>query len=148
MNYTQAVCVDLAKTQPKAATATVLGVIDGTGALGAAVGQQIVAYASDKYGWEYVFYVLVVSLLIRCVLALGDTCCLIRRSVFRHCLASVCGIYRESHFQRTEPPGSGSATLIAPMALRDMKVLQSAKQAGGKSSTRFLCLQLSQAQQH
>ena len=71
------VCVDLARSQPKAATATaspnaalvlllcslcvmevvsaacfgqVIGIIDGTGAFGAAVGQQIVAHVSDAYG--------------------------------------------------------------------------------------------------
>lgn len=41
---TSAVCVDLAKSQPKAATATVIGIIDGTGALGAAAGQQMVRF--------------------------------------------------------------------------------------------------------
>ena len=40
---TSAVCIDLAKSQPKAATATVIGIIDGTGALGAAAGQQMVS---------------------------------------------------------------------------------------------------------
>ena len=61
---TSAVCIDLAKSQPKAATATVIGIIDGTGALGAAAGQQMVAYASEAYGWESVFNVLVMSLLL------------------------------------------------------------------------------------
>jgi hypothetical protein len=85
------VCVDLARSQPKAATATaspnaalvlllcslcvmevvsaacfgqVIGIIDGTGAFGAAVGQQIVAHVSDAYGWEAVFSVLIVALLV------------------------------------------------------------------------------------
>ena len=61
---TSAVCVDLAKTQPKAATATVLGIVDGTGALGAALGQQLVALVSDAYGWHSVFYILILSLLL------------------------------------------------------------------------------------
>jgi sugar phosphate permease len=45
---TSAVCIDLAKSQPKAATATVIGIIDGTGALGAAAGQQMVSLSSTK----------------------------------------------------------------------------------------------------
>ena len=63
---TSAVCIDLAKSQPKAATATVIGIIDGTGAFGAAVGQQVVVYVSDPAvgGWQAVFNVLLASLLL------------------------------------------------------------------------------------
>ena len=69
---TSAVCVDLAKSQPKAATATVIGIIDGTGAFGAAVGQQVVAYVSNPAvgGWEAVFDVLVIALLLAALMVL------------------------------------------------------------------------------
>jgi len=35
---------------------TVTGIIDGTGSVGAAIGQYLVAYVSDHYSWKYVFY--------------------------------------------------------------------------------------------
>ena len=41
-----------------AAVATVSGIIDGTGSLGAALGQFLVGSISKYYGWKYVFYFL------------------------------------------------------------------------------------------
>ena len=43
------------------AIATVTGIIDGTGTMGAAVGQLIVSYTSPTYGWQY-GYLLVVAI--------------------------------------------------------------------------------------
>jgi len=55
---TSAVSVDLGKhpsLQGKRATSTVTGVIDGTGAVGAAIGQYMVGMLSDSLGWKSVF---------------------------------------------------------------------------------------------
>lgn len=41
------------------ALATVTGIVDGTGSVGAAVGQYLVAVINDKAGWGYVFYFLI-----------------------------------------------------------------------------------------
>jgi OPA family glycerol-3-phosphate transporter-like MFS transporter 1/2 len=40
------------------AMSTVTGIIDGTGSAGAAVGQILVAWISEKWGWDGVFYML------------------------------------------------------------------------------------------
>lgn len=38
------------------ALATVTGIVDGTGSIGAAVGQYLVSLIQDKLGWMWVFY--------------------------------------------------------------------------------------------
>lgn len=43
------------------AISTVTGIIDGTGTMGAAVGQLIVSYTSPKYGWQN-GYLLVIAI--------------------------------------------------------------------------------------
>ena len=40
------------------ALSTVTGIIDGTGSVGAAIGQYLVAVINKKAGWQYVFYFL------------------------------------------------------------------------------------------
>lgn len=54
-----AIAVDLAKQKHagknKKALATVTGIIDGTGSLGAAIGQYLVAVIQTKAGWGWVF---------------------------------------------------------------------------------------------
>ena len=42
------------------ALATVTGIIDGTGSVGAAIGQYLVGVIDHKLGWHYVFYFLTV----------------------------------------------------------------------------------------
>ena len=46
------------------AVSSVTGIIDGSGSVGAAVGQQIVALVADAAGWTAVFYVLIASSLL------------------------------------------------------------------------------------
>jgi OPA family glycerol-3-phosphate transporter-like MFS transporter 3 len=41
--------------------ATVVGIIDGTGSLGAAFGQLLVAGLSTKLGWNATFYMFIVA---------------------------------------------------------------------------------------
>ena len=41
------------------ALSTVTGIIDGTGSVGAAIGQYLVAVINKKAGWQYVFYFLI-----------------------------------------------------------------------------------------
>jgi len=52
------------------ALATVTGIVDGTGSVGAAIGQYLVAVINKKAGWQYVFYFLIVmtGLSIVCIL--------------------------------------------------------------------------------
>lgn len=62
---TSAVSVDLGKhpsLKGARATATVTGIIDGTGAVGAAIGQYLVGLMSDELGWKSVFLVLLICL--------------------------------------------------------------------------------------
>ncbi|CAK8994988.1 unnamed protein product [Durusdinium trenchii] len=62
---TSAVSVDLGKhpsLQGARATSTVTGIIDGTGAVGAAVGQYMVGMLSDQFGWKSVFLFLLICL--------------------------------------------------------------------------------------
>jgi OPA family glycerol-3-phosphate transporter-like MFS transporter 1/2 len=51
------------------ALATVTGILDGTGSIGAAVGPLMAGYLSF-YGWQYIFYVLLaangMALLVKC----------------------------------------------------------------------------------
>ncbi|XP_066936786.1 sugar phosphate exchanger 3-like [Clytia hemisphaerica] len=42
------------------ALATVTGIVDGTGSVGAAIGQYLVGVINKKAGWQYVFYFLIV----------------------------------------------------------------------------------------
>ncbi|XP_036368929.1 sugar phosphate exchanger 3 isoform X4 [Octopus sinensis] len=44
----------------KRALATVTGIIDGTGSLGAAIGQVTLPYIETAYNWEWVFYMFVI----------------------------------------------------------------------------------------
>lgn len=62
---TSAVSVDLGKhprLQGQRAVSTVAGIIDGTGAVGAALGQYLVGMLSDVYGWKSVFLFLLICL--------------------------------------------------------------------------------------
>lgn len=70
---TSAVSVDLGKhprLQGQRAVSTVAGIIDGTGAVGAAVGQYLVGSLSDIYGWKSVFLFLLICLASAFVLSL------------------------------------------------------------------------------
>lgn len=74
---TSAVSVDLGKhpsLQGKRATSTVAGAIDGTGAVGAAVGQYMVGMLSDRLGWKSVFIFLLGCLASAFLLSLFRLC--------------------------------------------------------------------------
>ena len=49
--------------QNKKATSTVTGIIDGLGSLGTAIGQSVIGYLAQTYGWKYGF-LLVISIAI------------------------------------------------------------------------------------
>ena len=49
--------------QNKKATSTVTGIIDGLGSLGTAIGQSVIGYLVQNYGWKY-GYLLVISVAI------------------------------------------------------------------------------------
>jgi OPA family glycerol-3-phosphate transporter-like MFS transporter 1/2 len=61
---TTAVSADLGTTTKgdAALMATVTGIIDGTGSIGAAIQGSLIGYISTAYGWETVFYVLMAFL--------------------------------------------------------------------------------------
>ena len=63
--------------------ATVTGIIDGTGSLGAAIGQYLVGVIDKQYGWHWVFYFLIImtGLSFVCVLPMlySETCDRFRR---------------------------------------------------------------------
>ncbi|XP_032828386.1 sugar phosphate exchanger 3 [Petromyzon marinus] len=71
-----AVSADLGRQGPvqgnQEALATVTGIVDGTGSLGASVGQFLVAVIKNKLGWGWVFYlfILMTLLTIVCLLPL------------------------------------------------------------------------------
>ncbi|CAJ1401561.1 unnamed protein product [Effrenium voratum] len=70
---TSAVSVDLGKhpsLQGQRAISTVTGIIDGTGAVGAAVGQYMVGMLSDQLGWKSVFLFLLICLAAAFILSL------------------------------------------------------------------------------
>ncbi|CAE7316558.1 slc37a3 [Symbiodinium natans] len=76
-SLTSAVSVDLGKhpsLEGKRATSTVTGVINGTGAVGAAVGQYVVGMLSDRLGWKSVFIFLLVCLASAFALSLFRLC--------------------------------------------------------------------------
>jgi sugar phosphate permease len=49
-------------------TATAVGFINGLGALGAAVQGPVIGFLSDKYGWEFLFRLLMFMSIAPCVL--------------------------------------------------------------------------------
>ena len=53
----------LLKGNPNAKS-TVTGIVDGTGCVGAAVGQICIAYISSELGWNATFYMLIAMTLI------------------------------------------------------------------------------------
>ena len=61
---TSAISADLGKQDTvrgnKAALATVTGIIDGTGSVGAAIGQYVIPHINKAFGWHAVFYFLIV----------------------------------------------------------------------------------------
>lgn len=58
---TTAVSAKLGMEGDKKSISTITSIIDGTGSIGAAVGPLLVGLISNNYGWEYVFYILMVS---------------------------------------------------------------------------------------
>ena len=44
-----------------AALGTVTGIVEGTGSVGAAIGQRYVAIIQREFGWKYVFYTLIIT---------------------------------------------------------------------------------------
>jgi len=70
---TSCISVDLGthpSLQQARATSTCTGIIDGIGALGAAIGQYLVGVLSDTFGWKAAFTFLIASLLGACGLSL------------------------------------------------------------------------------
>ncbi len=58
---TTAVSADLGSKMPsKSALATVSGIIDATGSIGSAIGPSLAGLVSE-YGWDYVFYMVMVA---------------------------------------------------------------------------------------
>lgn len=58
------ITADLGKQGPiqgnKEGLATVTGIVDGTGSIGAALGQLFVPLIQDRFNWFYVFYFFIV----------------------------------------------------------------------------------------
>lgn len=78
------------------ALATVTGIIDGTGSVGAAIGQYLVGLIDKHFGWHYVFYFLIImtGLSLICILPIfiSETCgsCWRVFSCFRCCRCCKC----------------------------------------------------------
>ena len=77
------VCADLGKSPEvvesgKEATATMTGIVAGTGMLGAAIGQFFIGMISEYRGWEWVFYFLIVMVLCSCLSLLPLVVCEVR----------------------------------------------------------------------
>lgn len=47
----------------KSSTGTITGIVDGTGSIGGGLGPYFVAYISVRYGWAYVWYCMIISML-------------------------------------------------------------------------------------
>lgn len=58
-----AITADLGRQGPiqgnKEALSTVTGIVDGTGSIGAALGQILVPLIQEKFNWFYVFYLFI-----------------------------------------------------------------------------------------
>eukprot|EP00069_Balaena_mysticetus_P003640 bmy_04334T0 len=65
------------------ALATVTGIVDGTGSIGAAVGQYLVSLIQDNLGWMWVFYFFILmtscTILFISPLIVREICCLMQR---------------------------------------------------------------------
>ncbi|KAF6086849.1 solute carrier family 37 member 3 [Phyllostomus discolor] len=65
------------------ALATVTGIVDGTGSIGAAVGQYLVSLIQDNLGWMWVFYFFILmtscTVLFISPLIVRETCSLVQR---------------------------------------------------------------------
>lgn len=65
------------------ALATVTGIVDGTGSIGAAVGQYLVSLIQDNLGWMWVFYFFILmtscTVLFISPLIVRETCSLMQR---------------------------------------------------------------------
>lgn len=63
------ITADLGKQGPiqgnKDGLATVTGIVDGTGSIGAALGQLFVPLIQDRFDWFYVFYFFIVLVRIK-----------------------------------------------------------------------------------
>ena len=57
------ITADLGRQGPiqgnKEGLSTVTGIVDGTGSIGAALGQLLVPLLQEKYNWYYVFYLFI-----------------------------------------------------------------------------------------
>ena len=66
-----AVAADLGRHEKlqgsRAAVATVSGIIDGTGSSGAAIGQVMIPFIEQFFGWSAVFYMLICCTALTCV---------------------------------------------------------------------------------
>lgn len=52
----------------KDALSTVTGIVDGTGSIGAAIGQILVPIIQEKFDWHYVFYLFIILVINLCIL--------------------------------------------------------------------------------
>ncbi|XP_052781449.1 sugar phosphate exchanger 3-like [Mya arenaria] len=108
-----AISADLGKQGPiqgnKAALATVTGIVDGTGSVGAALGQILVPLIQEKLGWFSVFYFFIIMtvLTILCILPM-----FVREApeFFREVRGS-CRKYRYSWYCGIHKPQDMSANL-------------------------------------
>ena len=69
-----AISADLGKQNAvrgnKEALATVTGIVDGNGSVGAATGQYLVSFINEKAGWHWVFYFLILMTIMSAVCVL------------------------------------------------------------------------------
>lgn len=100
-----AISADLGKQGPiqgnKAALATVTGIVDGTGSVGAALGQILVPLLQEHLGWHSVFYLFIImdGLTILCILPLfvremPDCYRSIRQCLRTHSYSWWCGVHK------------------------------------------------------
>ncbi|OWK06826.1 SLC37A3, partial [Cervus elaphus hippelaphus] len=107
------------------ALATVTGIVDGTGSVGAAVGQYLVSLIQDNLGWMWVFYFFILmtscTILFISPLIVRETCSLMQR--------------RQTHNVRTLPSfnspyfGFVLRTPTQPQIIRPLSALSAAGEA-------------------
>merc|ERR550534_1772954 len=109
-----AICADMGRIDElrgnAEALATVTGIVDGTGSVGAAIGQMILPLLENNYGWKFVFYFFIFCIF----LCLKFIFYMMTREIkcLRQCCARMFGCCKRDEVARP-PSGANSPPLEA-----------------------------------
>lgn len=66
---------DLGRAHSARATATITGIIDGIGSAGFGIGQLVIGYTIERYGWTNGYWLVISSTLAATIIPLGIIFC-------------------------------------------------------------------------